>query len=155
MTTMALERKRGVAEVARRQLVTFQVGSMLLAIPVESIQEINRNLDVTLVPHAPRTVRGVVNLRGNVVTVMDLHALLGIASSERTRQSRNLIVQARGEAIGLWVDRILDTVHVAEDGIAPPPANLPGVDQRLFDGVFPLQADVALIIRLTELLAAA
>ena len=135
------------------QLVTFNVGPLHLGLSIEHIQEINRNLDVTLVPHAPPCVRGVINLRGNVVTVVDLRTVWGLTPGEITRQSRNLVVKSRGEQIGLWVDRILDTMIINSDDIEPAPANVDGVDGRFFEGVYTTQNAVVVVVRLEELLA--
>jgi purine-binding chemotaxis protein CheW len=153
MTALALPRKQADRRSPVRQFVTFQVGPMRLAVAISDIYEINRNLDVTLVPHSPATVRGVVNLRGNVVTVMNLHALLGMEPTARTRDSRNLIVCVRGELIGLWVDHILDAIDLSESQIEPSPANIQGVDGRFFAGVFTQDSAVAVIVLLEQLLA--
>lgn len=142
-------------KVTELQLVTFNVGPLLLGLSIEQIQEINRNLDVTLVPHAPEFVRGVINLRGNVVTVIDLRTVWGLPAGQVTRQSRNLVVKTRGEQIGLWVDRILDTLIIRSDEIEPAPANIDGVDGRFFEGVYSTPTDVVVIARLDELLAMA
>lgn len=155
MTTLASLECLSSKSALQRQYVTFQVGPMRLAVAIDDIQEINRNLDVTPIPHAPETVRGVVNLRGNVVTVMDVHALLGLESATPTRQSRNLVVSVKGESIGLWVDQILDTVNLAEGDIEPPPANIQGVDGRFFAGVITQDSAVVVIVLLEQLLATA
>ena len=60
------------------QLVTFNVGDCILGVEIEHVQEINHQLDLTPVPGAPDSIRGVINLRGDVVTVLDLHRLLGL-----------------------------------------------------------------------------
>jgi purine-binding chemotaxis protein CheW len=126
---------------------------MLLAVPVKDIQEINRNLEITEIPHAPATVRGVVNLRGHVVTVLNLHNILGLDAVAKSAQSRNLIVQSQNEVIGLWVDRIEDTVNVEESQIDPQPANVPGVDAKFYEGVFLQDTEIAIVVRLDQLLA--
>lgn len=151
MTALTLG-KKPTSRTLKRQFVTFQVGTMRLAVAVSEIHEINRHLDVTPVPHAPETVRGVVNLRGNVVTVMNLHAILGIPPARPTRESRNLVVSVGGELIGLWVDRILDAIDLSESDIEPTPANVQGVDGRFFAGVFTQEAAVALIVILEQVL---
>ncbi len=83
------------------QIVTFEVGKTLLALDIATVQEINRSLRVTKVPHAPREVLGVTNLRGEVITILDLHVVLGIKTTEKTSASRNLIVNFDGELFGL------------------------------------------------------
>ena len=83
------------------QLATFQVGDLLMGIPIECVQEINRNLETTSIPHAPAHIRGVINLRGEVATVIDLRRVLGLPPTEISSSSRNLIVRTIDESIGL------------------------------------------------------
>ena len=71
------------------QVATFMIGNMLLGIDIQKVQEINRHLETTRVPHAPTCVRGVINLRGEVVTVVDLRSVLGLLQSETTADSRS------------------------------------------------------------------
>jgi purine-binding chemotaxis protein CheW len=135
------------------QVVTFLVGDMKLGVCIEEVQEINRNLECAQVPHAPTIVRGVINLRGNVVTVIDMRTLFDLPPGTLTGQSRNLIVRFGDELVGLWVDQILDTIVVPADAIEPTPANLSGVSDRFFRGVYSAEADVTLLLQLSELLS--
>ena len=135
------------------QLATFYVGDLLLSLPIDFVQEINRNLDLTEVPHAPPHVRGVINLRGDVATVIDLRRILGLGAAEVTPQSRNLIVRSGDESIGLWVDRIADIISITTDGITPSPANISGADGRYFKGVYRTDSEIVVILDVDEVLS--
>ncbi|GAA4434898.1 chemotaxis protein CheW [Bremerella cremea] len=135
------------------QLATFYVGDLLLSLPIDFVQEINRNLDLTEVPHAPPHVRGVINLRGDVATVIDLRRILGLGAAEVTPQSRNLIVRCGDESIGLWVDRIADIISITPDGITPSPANISGADGRYFKGVYRTDSEIVVILDVDEVLS--
>ena len=130
------------------QLATFYVGDMLLGLEIGKVQEINRCLDATTVPHAPRWVRGVINLRGDVVTVIDLRTVLGLDRGTVTKDSRNLIVNVSGELVGLCVDRIADIITVKYEDVIPPPPNISSVDERFFSGVFTGETDIVAILNL-------
>ena len=93
------------------ELVTFYVGELLLGAEIQYVEEINRHTDLTPVAHAHESVRGVMNLRGEVVTVLDLRSILGLGRTETTKNTRNVIVNTGGESIGLLVDRIADVVN--------------------------------------------
>ncbi|WP_425400551.1 chemotaxis protein CheW [Aeoliella sp.] len=134
------------------QLATFYVGDMLLGLEIDQVQEINRCLDVTMVPHAPDWVRGVINLRGDVVTVIDLRSVLGLERGTVTKDSRNLIVNVSGELVGLCVDRIADIITVSRDDVIPPPPNIAAVDERFFSGVFTGENDIVAVLNLQEAL---
>lgn len=139
--------------VSELQFATFYVGDLLLGIDIHQVQEINRQLTVTEVPHSKDYVRGVINLRGDVATVIDLRTILGLPSAEKTRDSRNLVVNSQGESIGFWVDRISDIHTLRSDEISPPPVKVEGVDGRLFKGVFKLEKEMLIILNVDEVLA--
>ncbi len=135
-----------------RQFATFYVGDLLLAIDIEVVQEINRQIDVTPVPNAQKHVKGVINLRGEVVTVLDLRSTLGLPKTEFTPLTRNVIVKSQGEAIGLWVDRVADILAIQPDKISPAPANVNGIEGRFFKGVHSLEDEIAVLLDLDVIL---
>ncbi len=149
-TTLEIEQDTVAAEL---QLATFYVGDILLGIDIQQVQEINRQLDVTDVPHSPGYVRGVINLRGDVATVVDLRTILGLPSAEVTRESRNLIVHSQGETIGFLVDRISDILTIGSNEISPSPTTLEGVDGSLFKGVFKLETELLLVLDVDAVLS--
>jgi purine-binding chemotaxis protein CheW len=150
MSTATLERNQIGSDDL--QLATFYVGEMLLGLEIDQVQEINRCLDVTTVPHAPDWVRGVINLRGDVVTVIDLRSVLGLERGTVTKDSRNLIVNLSGELVGLCVDRIADIINVSRDEVTPPPPNLGELDQHFFSGVVTGEDAIVAILKLSEAL---
>ncbi len=139
-----------------RQLATFRLGELLLGIDIRCIREINRVTDFTPVPDAPPQVRGVVNLRGDVVTVINLRTILDLPPQEITPWTRLMIVQSEDEAIGVLVDRVSDVATVQRAEEEPLPANLGGVNSRFFSGMYRVGADllveldVAAALALTE-----
>jgi purine-binding chemotaxis protein CheW len=150
MSTAVADRLGTTAEL---QFATFYVGHMLLGVDIRVVQEINRQSEITQVPHAPDYVRGVINLRGDVATIVDLRSILGLPPSEASRQTRNLIVHHRGEAIGLLVDQISDILTLREDEISPPPTNVDGVDGRLMSGVCTLESEIVVLLDIDEVLS--
>jgi len=139
---------------AEVELVTFYVGDFLFGAEIRYVEEINRHVDPTPVPHAPKSVRGVVNLRGEVVTVLDLRTILGLTPTETTKNTRNVIVNTAGERTGLLVDRIADVVNARWSDIDPPPANLTAVHGRFLQGVYKLDRELLTVLNVAEVLAA-
>jgi purine-binding chemotaxis protein CheW len=135
------------------ELVTFFVGPHLLGAEIGRVEEINRHVNPTPVAHAPEAVRGVVNLRGEVVTVLDLRNILGLGRTEIDKQTRNVVVNYGGERVGLLVDRIADVVNTRWSEIKPPPANLSGIAGRFFDGVHEMDRQLLTVLDLDEVLA--
>ena len=118
------------------ELATFYVGDALCGIDILNIQEINKQMEMTTVPQAPDYVMGILNLRGQIVTVIDLEKKLNLGKTELNDTSRNIIVNAQGEYIGMLVSRISDVVEAAWDKMEPPPANIGGLQGKYFKGVF-------------------
>ncbi len=141
------------ATVTEHEFATFYVGDSLIGIDILQVQEINRNLELTHVPHAPPCVRGVVNLRGDVVTVIDLRVVFRLPGRPIDGANRNIILSCGEERIGLLVDRIADVVHAKSDEIDVPPANLLGLSGRFFSGVHKLENDLLLILNATSVVA--
>ncbi len=134
------------------QLTTFYIGDQLLGVPIDCVQEIIRNLSTTRLPHAPPHVCGVINLRGEVATVLDLSLILGYGPSELKRTSRNMIVRTSQEPIGLWVERVADIISAPVESITQPPGNIIGTEARFFRGVYQLRDEIVVILNLDEIL---
>ncbi len=136
------------------QYTTFFVGDALLGLDISFVQEINRNMVLTRVPHGPPSVRGVMNLRGEVVTMLDLRYLLGLPKGESTVHNRNVIVKCDGELVGVWVDRVADILTIQGSDITPPPSNLSGLQARFVRGVYQQPESLVMIVDPREILQA-
>ena len=118
------------------EMATFYVGKALCGMDILNVQEINKLMDMTTVPQAPDYVMGILNLRGQIVTIIDLGKKLNLGGTEMNEMSRNIIVNSKDEYIGLLVSRISDVVEADLDKVEPPPANIGGVQGKFFKGVF-------------------
>jgi purine-binding chemotaxis protein CheW len=121
------------------ELATFYVGDALCGMDILKVQEINKLMEMTKVPQAPDYVMGILNLRGQIVTIIDLGKKLGLTSVEVNESSRNIIVNSDNEYIGLLVTRIGDVVEAEWEKVERPPANIGGVQGVFFKGVFKMQ----------------
>jgi len=137
------------------ELATFYVGDALYGMDILRVQEINRLMDFTMVPQSPEYVMGIMNLRGQIVTVIDLSKKLGLSETELKDESRNIIVDDQGEYIGLLVDKISDVVRTDTHKIEPPPSNMGGVQGRFLQGVFKMDKNLIGILNVEELLKTA
>ncbi len=118
------------------QLVaTFLLGDAAFGIGAAQVQEVVRVGDITPVHHAPPYVVGIRNLRGKIVTVIDLRVRLDLGSMDAGADTRILIVDWQGEPIGLMVDSVADTISVNSADIVPPPPNVHGIQSRNLRGV--------------------
>ena len=134
------------------ELATFYVGDSLCGMDILKVQEINKLLEMTEVPLAPEYVKGILNLRGQIVTVIDLGCKLKLLDTDTDRETRNIIVDFNGEYIGLLVDRIGEVERADEDNIEPPPANIGGIQGRYFEGVLKKENSLICILNIEEIL---
>ncbi len=118
------------------ELATFYIGDALCGMDILKIQEINKLMDMTKVPQAPSYVIGILNLRGQIVTIIDLGKKLGLGATDTTLSSRNIIVNSPGEHVGLLVTRLSDVISADTDKIERAPANMGGIQGEFFSGVY-------------------
>lgn len=132
------------------QFVTFKIGDNLLGINILDVREINRILDITPVQHTPDYVRGLVNLRGQTVTVFDLGVRLGLPPREITSESHNVILKS--EPVGFLVDSIGDVVNADETEIKPPPANIGKIESEFVEAVVKQDKELLVVLSATKIL---
>jgi purine-binding chemotaxis protein CheW len=125
------------------QFATFWLGEGLYGIEVQRVREVLRQQDLTRVPLAPDTVAGLINLRGQVVTTIDLRRRLGLAGAD-DGQPMLVVVLVDGESIALLVDRIGGVVDVLDDQFEPPPDTLVGTVRELVRGAYKLDGRLLL-----------
>ncbi|MCG8563483.1 MAG: chemotaxis protein CheW [Desulfobacterales bacterium] len=131
---------------------TFYVGGAICGINILSIQEINKNFEITRVPQAADYIKGILNLRGRIVTIIDLGKKLGLSPVNSDKDNRNIIVNSEDELIGLLVDSISDVVLAKEDDIEPAPSNIGGVKGKYFQGVLKTEKQLIGILNIDEVL---
>jgi purine-binding chemotaxis protein CheW len=123
-------------EAEEQLIATFLLGDNIFGIDTGMIQEVVMVGELTPVHHAPAYVAGIRNLRGRIITVVDLRVRLEMEYIEPGRESRILIVDWKNEPVGLLVDSVADTMELAEGTLQPPPPNLHGVQMEKLLGVF-------------------
>lgn len=134
---------------------TFLLGQAAFGLDTAQIQEVVRLDNVTPVRHAPAYVVGIRNLRGRIVTVIDLRTRLELGRVNPGPESRILIVEAQGEPIGLLVDQVADTIEINTADIQPAPSNVNGVQGRHLGGVCRNGARLVALLDLTVVLQTA
>ncbi len=108
-------------EHENNELLTFKLGNQDYALDIMSVREIRGWTKTTPMPHAPEFMRGVINLRGTVLPVMDLASRLGLPSQQTTERNVIIVVKCREALIGLLVDAVSDIISLADEDMQPPP----------------------------------
>lgn len=133
-----------------KQLCTFYVGEGYFGIPVEKVQEVVRPQPITPVPLAPKVVRGLINLRGQILTAIDLRYRLGLGEPGDPAKLMNVVVRTDESPVSFLVDEIGEVLDVQENGFEPPPETLQGDMRELIGGAYKLEGRLLLTLS-TEL----
>lgn len=131
---------------AVRQFSTFYLGGFLLGVEVLHVQEVIRYQEMTPVPLAPAVVRGLINLRGQIVTAIDLRRRLGLPARPADELPMNVVVRTPDGIVSLLVDEIGDVVEVAEAQFEAAPDTLTGATRELISGVYKLKGTLLLVL---------
>jgi len=132
---------------------TFFLGEKVYGLPTTHVQEIVPFRGVTPVHHAPRFIRGVVNLRGKIVTVFDLAVRTGLGRLAENTEGRVIILNWSGEYIGLLVDEVVDVFPVEPGDIARTPANMSAMQSAYLLGVLSHGSHLIPILNVDAVLA--
>jgi len=134
------------------KLATFFIGDECFGIDISKIQEITKVAQMTPVPLAQPYVKGVLNMRGQVVTIIDAASKLGIPSMEGEIQKRNIIVKSKGEYIGLMVEQIGDVIQTDGDIIEKAPTGGSSEIGNFIVGILKAEDRLIAILDVDELL---
>ena len=130
-----------------RQLCTFVVGGLFLGVDVRDVQEVMLYQEMTAVPTAPPVIRGLINLRGEIVTALDLRRQLGMPDRDGGEPPMNIVVRdGRDVAVSLLVDEIGEVVQADEADFEPVPTTLTGPAAQLLLGSYKLPDRLLLLL---------
>ena len=128
------------------QLATFWLDGDLYGVEVAHVQEVLKSQGLTRVPLAPAAVAGLINLRGQVVTAIELRERLGRPPRPEGTDAVVIVVRLHGEAVSLLVDSIADVVDVHATDFEPPPDTLDGQARELIRGAYKLDGQLLLAL---------
>lgn len=128
------------------QFCTFFLEGHFFGVPVQQVQEVIRYQEMTRVPLVPQVVRGLINLRGQIVTAIDLRRRLGMAERPAGQLPMNVVVRTNDGALSLLVDEIGDVIEVEEKTFEKPPETLKGMAREMIRGVHKLPERLLLVL---------
>lgn len=135
--------------------VSFTLGEETYAINAARVNEVLRYTEITPVPGAPSFILGIINLRGNVVTVINGRGVFGLSNQAVSEQSRIIVVEIEDFALGIVVDRVSAIVDLNAQEIETPPATGDETGARFIQGVYNEDEELLILVdfsRVTELL---
>lgn len=131
---------------SEQQLCTFFLDNLFFGVEVQKVQEVIRYQGMTAVPLAPPVIGGLINLRGQIVTAIDLRERLELKSREESQLPMNVVVRTADGAVSLLVDEIGDVVEVEESAYEAAPDTLRGVGRQMIRGVYKLNDRLLLLL---------
>ena len=129
-----------------KQLCTFYAGGGYLGIPVAQVQEVVKPQPITPVPLAPKVIRGLINLRGQILTAIDLRYRLGLGDLGDHTKLMNVVIRTDDTPISFLVDEIGDVLEVEEEAFEAPPETLQGEMRELIEGAYKLEGRLLLAL---------
>lgn len=129
-----------------QQLCTFHLEGLFLGVPVQEVQEIIRYQQMTPAPLAAAVVRGLINLRGQIVTAVDLRRRFGMPERDDGRLPTNVVVRTEDGPVSLLVDEIGDVLEANGANFEPLPSTLPAELHELLRGVYKLDGALLLVL---------
>ena len=140
-----------VSEHGMMELIAFTLGEQEFCVEVISVREIRSWTPATILPHSPDHVRGVINLRGVVMPIMDLSLRLGMAAAEPSQGHVIIVTRIGEQTVGLLVDSVSDIFTVAADSIQPAPDVSRKIDRELIRGMIPMDDRMICFVELHAL----
>lgn len=135
-----------------RQLVVFSLLNEDYGIDIYKVQEIIQYRDITFVPKAPFFVRGVINLRGKIIPVIDLKERFSLQEKEITSDTRIIVVEISSQTVGLIVDSVTEVLRIPKDNIEPPPP-VTTIGADFIEGVGKLDERLIIILDIDKILS--
>jgi purine-binding chemotaxis protein CheW len=117
------------------QMISFTVGEQEYGVDIQSVKEVIRQGEITALPRAPSFLKGIINLRGDVIPIVDLRERFALQAGTYSEASRVIVVEVGEKSVGMVVDRVSHVLRVSEDRIEAAPAWLGGTNSDFVRGV--------------------
>lgn len=126
---------RSVEASGTMQLVSFRLGHEEYGIKITKVQEIILLGEITRMPQTPGYIKGLINLRSNVIPIVDLRLRFGLDEAEPTDETRIMVVNISDRTVGLIVDAVSEVLRISEDQVTPPPPAVSGLGREYLTGL--------------------
>ena len=133
------------------QVVSFKLGSEEYGVDIGQVQEINRMVAVTKVPRAPQFMEGVINLRGQLIPIIDLRTRFGMERAEHTKSTRIVVTEIGTKRIGMVVDSVSEVLRLPLEQIEEAPDMISGVETEYIRGVGKLEERLIILLDLGKI----
>ena len=136
------------------QMISFAVGAEEYGIDIQTVKEVIKIQEITQLPKAPSFVKGVINLRGDVIPIIDLREKFGLEQKEHTDLTRVIVVDVGTKSIGMVVDSVSHVIRIAQSEIEPPPPLIGGLSGEYIRGVGKMGEKLIILVNIDKILTA-
>lgn len=134
------------------QLVVFELSRELYGIQIAAVESIIKIQEITQLPQAPYYVKGITNLRGTVLPVIDLRTRFGLEAQEYTKQTRIMVVMMGKVKVGMVVDGVSEVLRISDEAIEPPPPMVTTVNSAFLKGIAKVEGRLIILLELAKVL---
>ncbi len=135
------------------QFVVFRLGNEEYGVPITQVKEINRLTTTTKVPRSPVFVEGIINLRGQIIPIIDMKKRFDLALTEYTGDARIIVIQVGDHTFGVEVDSVSEVLRINSNNIEPAPHIVCGIDSKYITGVAKVDDRLLILLDLNKLLS--
>lgn len=147
-----MQEQSDLESIGTLQLVSFHLADEIFGVEITKVREINLMCEITHVPQSPPYVKGLINLRSNVIPVVDLRSLFGLVENEINSESRIMVMQVGSRVIGIIVDGVDEVLRISKKDIAPPPPTVAGLEQDYLMGLVRLEGMLLILLDIDKVL---
>jgi purine-binding chemotaxis protein CheW len=152
VTAVSNEEEDFIIEGDVLQIVSFLLDEVEYGVDILAVHEILRYPDITRLPNTPEFIKGVINLRGNVIPVVDVRVRFGFPTAEVTDLTRIIVIESEGKEVGLLVDNVYQVVRLPESHVDQPSELIEGVSEEFIKGIGRLKDRLIVILNLGNML---
>ncbi len=150
----AIQEKSGVLAENLDQLISFAISDEDYGVDIQTVKEVIRHREITRLPKAPAFVKGVINLRGDIIPIIDLRERFGMDQQEYTNMTRVIVVEVEGRSVGMVVDSVSHVIRIEEGQIEPPPPCVGKKSEEYIRGVGKVDEKLIVLLHITRILTA-
>jgi len=137
----------------RVQVVSFHLGSEEYGVDISQVQEIIRMVEITHVPRAPHFMEGVINLRGQLIPIIDLRTRFSMQRAEHTKSTRIVVTEIGSKRVGIVVDSVSEVINIPLESVEPAPDMIAGVGTEYIQGVGKVGERLIILLDLTMVIS--
>ena len=149
---MEQQRKTRAQSAEADQMISFAIGEEHYGVDIQEVKEVIRIREITQLPKAPTFVKGVINLRGDVIPIIDLREKFGLEQLDYTEVTRVIVVEVDGKSIGMVVDSVSNVIKIPQDEIEPPPQLVGELSGEYLRGIGKLGEKLIVLISIDKIL---